>query len=128
MNYSLTDKQMMRQSVENLKVHRDWLVAEATRVGELAAEAGSKFGKIYLKRKRDHLQLLRQQYFTINMTQHPNLIIAQLAGLIGEERIVRDDIKLYEHPENIKKSLDEELATCDSIIRDKEEERRFVRS
>jgi hypothetical protein len=108
--------------LDALRARKAELSAEILRLALLMREIDSDIGKAILERKRRHLAEVQRSYYSIDVTRHPNVVIANLAGIIGVERTIRDDIALYENPHERKKSVDSEIALCDDLIAEKEKE------
>jgi hypothetical protein len=110
------------KSLGELLEYRKQLAAQALELHNLAKEADSDFCKMAIERKKKHLKAHQESYFHIDVTQNHNDVVAILAGMIGVERTIRDDIELYENVRDKKKVVDEMIRVCDDVIPRKEKE------
>lgn len=116
------EQQLRVLKLEDVKRLRTELLGDAAKISLMLKEIDSDIGKEMLNRQKKHLKDLQESYFNIDVTDYPNVVVAKLAGMIGQELEVRDNIKLYENPIKRKKELDEQIAMCDDVISNKEKE------
>ena len=81
----------------------------ATRDGKKAIEA-------ITEELENRLKELQGMYLTINTAQHPNVVIADLARIQGEETQVRDQLHAWKSAGEAKKVLAERVEQCKSEV------------
>jgi hypothetical protein len=118
-----------RQASDNeLKARISDLVQEADALAKFLSEKSNPAVKAFLARKRKHLDEIRNAYRRIDVTDYPNVVVAKLAGAIGQEMIVMDDIALFDEVENKKKLVDREIKACHDEVEHRQKERSVERS
>jgi len=55
-------------------------------------------------------------YLDIDVTGYPNVSVATLASLQGQEKEIHVQLSMWRNAREVKKELDEELAMCEKVI------------
>ena len=96
------------ERTEDLKALRQDFVLQAK-------DVESAVGKRMLERKKTALDVTRKAYAGINILDNPAVVVAALARIQGEERVIKEDLAILTHPDRGIQRVDEELALCKEI-------------
>jgi len=118
----LTEAELQAKTCKDTEEYLAELRAEGMRLLVLGREADSMYGKAWVERKHAQLVAVRGNYICIE-TVEPVMVANQTA-----ERLIMDDIALYEDASLRKKAVDSAIEECKPILEAKESESDITRT
>ena len=85
-----------------------------------AKMAGTDAAKVQAEELRLRVQTIRGHYAQISTVVHPNIVIANLSALQGQEREALDQLRAWEAAKDVEKELALELELCEYVISEKQ--------
>lgn len=114
-------REMMRWPMDRLRAHRQSLIDSNEVVRNRAAVASDDTLKIIVGGLKERLAAIRSTYVTVAASASPNVVVASLAALQGQEREVDVQLNIWEGAKERKKTLDDSLRICEEVIAEKQE-------
>jgi len=87
---------------------------------ERAIAVSSDAAKTLVSELEARLGQVRSAYLGIDATSFPNVVVASLASIQGQEREILTQLRMWKNARDAKKELDEELLICENILNDKD--------
>jgi len=90
-----------------------------------ARASSSEVVAVLMEELETRLQGVQRAYSTLNAKGHPNIVVATLAELQGQEKEIRTQMRIWRDAKESKKVIDEELEVCNSISIERKQKRTF---
>jgi len=109
-------QEAMRRNSEQLKAAIELVGERRVDLAAQIQDANSEVGKRYLCRKERDLDVTRKSYYSINHLDDPVKVVAELARIKGEERVIREDIAMLTDPKKGVAMLDAEHEMLKEVL------------
>jgi len=113
-------REMSKWSRDQLVERMEYLQQMSGIALERAVAASSDAARTLVTEIETRLAQVRSTYLGIDATSFPNVVVASLASLQGQEREILTQMRMWKNAKDVKKELDEELRICENLINDKD--------
>jgi hypothetical protein len=111
-----TQRVLRGRSDEELLAKIKGLNARRQRLRDRARASVSEEVKQLLKELHERLESVRAAYLTVDTRAFPNVVVADLSELQGQEREIRTQLSIWENSKEAIKDLDDEIKICEDIL------------
>jgi ABC-type xylose transport system substrate-binding protein len=114
------EREMQRWSKDQIAEHMTHLLSMSGIALARAVVAENDATKTLVAELEERLRMVRASYRTIDVSGFPNVIVASLASLQGQEKEIQIQLGIWRDAKATKKSIDEEVELCEKVLKDKD--------
>jgi len=101
---------------EHLKRLRSQLKVAVSRVRQI----GSKGADAQIAELKTRLQMVRNDYFNVDLRTHPNVVVACMGRLQGQELEIKTQLTSWRDARNVKEDIDKQIKICEKVLSERQ--------